>query len=49
MPNKGKILSLILLGVCLILAGNTAQHLFTYTPLTGWIGGLVCLLVATAY
>ncbi|TKJ93630.1 hypothetical protein PaeCFBP13512_04405 [Paenibacillus sp. CFBP13512] len=47
MSNKNMIIVFAVLGVCLILVGTTAQHIFQYAPLVGWIGGLVFLLIAT--
>lgn len=47
MSNKNIIIVFAVLGVCLILIGTTAQYVFQYAPLVGWIGGLVFLLIAT--
>lgn len=44
-----KVMVLILAGICLIVLGIYSKNIFAYAPTIGWLGGLLCMLVATFF
>ncbi|MDN4617720.1 hypothetical protein QCD85_06400 [Paenibacillus sp. PsM32] len=44
-----KVIGFILAGVCLILLGMYSKNIFAYAPTIGWLGGLLCMMVATFF
>lgn len=44
-----KVIVFILTGVCLIILEMYSKDIFAYAPTIGWLGGLLCIMVATFF